>query len=228
MTSSPLAPDRDKPAAASAKAVQPEPHVSTPGGEEHERPRLRYLGQLFDTYLLCQAGESLIAIDQHAVQERLIFEELRNHYNAGTMPGQILLFPAMVELVPAEVEALEQHGAELQRLGLELQEFGGDTVVIKAVPAGLGHLAPVEVLRGILSRFSDDQLSGQEGARLDGVLSGMACKAAIKAGHALTPVEVQHLLERIERSTVFSHCPHGRSVFKRFERREIERWFQRG
>ena len=189
---------------------------------------LRYLGQLFDTYLLCQVEDGLVAIDQHAVQERLIFEELKRAYGSGTMPGQILLFPVMVELLPAEVEALGEHGAELQRLGLDLQEFGGDTVVIKAVPAGLAHLHPTEVLRGILGRFLDDQPPGQGRSRLDEVLAAMACKAAIKAGHPLTPVEVQHLLARIERSGVFSHCPHGRPVSKRFSRGEIERWFQRG
>ncbi len=211
----------------SAKATsESRPHP--PQGMAVEPARLRYLGQLFDTYLLCQAEDGLVAIDQHAVQERLIFEELKGHYDAGTMPGQILMFPAMVELLPAEVEALAQHGPELQRLGLELQEFGGDTVVIKAVPAGLDHLAPAEILRGILSHFSDDYPPGQETAMLDEVLAGMACKAAIKAGHALTPVEVHHLLERIERAGIFSHCPHGRSVVKRFSRGEIERWFQRG
>lgn len=192
-----------------------------------ERTRLRYLAQLFDTYLLCQAEDALVAIDQHAVQERLIFEELKGHYDAGTMPGQVLMFPAMVELLPAEVEALAQHGQQLQRLGLELQEFGGDTVVIKTVPAALGHLPPDEILRGVLRRFIDDQPLGLESTQLDEVLAGMACKAAIKAGHPLTPVEVQHLLERIERAGIFSHCPHGRSVVKRFSRAEIERWFQR-
>jgi DNA mismatch repair protein MutL len=203
--------------------------VANQGNDTVPAPsRLRYLGQLFDTYLLCQAEDGLVAIDQHAVQERLIFEELKGHYSAGTMPGQILMFPVMVDLLPNEVEAVAQHGSELERLGLELQEFGGDTVVIKAVPAGLGHLSPAEILGGILGRFLEDQPTNQEAARLDEVLAGMACKAAIKAGHALTPMEVQHLLERIERAGIFSHCPHGRSVVKRFSRAEVERWFQRG
>jgi DNA mismatch repair protein MutL len=188
---------------------------------------LRYLGQLFDTYLLCQGDDGLVAIDQHAVQERLIFEELKGHYSAATMPSQILMFPEMVELLPAEVQALAQHGPELQRLGLELQEFGGDTVVIKAVPAGLGHLPPAEILGGILSRFIDEHSSGQGGSRLDEILAGMACKAAIKAGHRLTPIEVQHLLDRMQRAGIFSHCPHGRPVLKRFSRGDIEKWFQR-
>jgi len=187
----------------------------------------RYLGQLFDTYLLCQVEDGLVAIDQHAVQERLIFEELKRYYDSSSMPSQILMFPEMVELNSAEVNALDHYGPEMQRLGLELQEFGGDTVLIKAVPAGLSHLPPTEILHGILSRFIDDQLPAQGGARLNEVLASMACKAAIKAGHALTPLEAKHLLDRMQKAGIFSHCPHGRPVFKRFSRYDIEKWFQR-
>ncbi len=205
----------------------PPPKFDLPLSVPPEPAHLRYLGQLFDTYLLCQMEDSLVAIDQHAVQERLIFEDLKGHYDTSTMPSQLLMFPEMIELVPAEVEAVEHHSAELLRLGLDLQEFGGDTVLIKAVPAGLSHLPPTEILRGFLSRFIDDQLPAQGVTKLHGVLASMACKAAIKAGHALSPLEVQHLLDRMQAAGIFSHCPHGRPVFKRFSKVDIEKWFQR-
>ena len=209
------------------------PRPSSPTADDPPRPAppapppLRYLGQLFDTYLLCQMEDGLLAIDQHAVQERLIFEELKGHYDTGSMPSQLLMFPEMIELLPAEVEAVEEHTAELLRLGLELQEFGGDTVLIKAVPAGLSHLPPTEILRGVLSRFIDDQLPAQGATKLHEVLAGMACKAAIKAGHVLSPLEVQHLLDRMQSAGIFSHCPHGRPVLRRFSKADIEKWFQR-
>lgn len=195
------------------------------GGEI--RPSVRYLGQLLGTYLLCEVNDGMIAIDQHAVQERLIFEDLKRHYAAATMPSQILMFPAMVELVPAEIEALEEHEAEFLRLGLEVQSFGGDTVVVKAVPAALGHLPPAEILRGILGRYVEGQISAHGEARLEEILAGMACKAAIKAGHRLTDREVQHLLDQMHLAGIFSHCPHGRPVVKQFSKYEIEKWFQR-
>lgn len=191
------------------------------------RASLRYLGQLFDTYLLCEVDDGLIAIDQHAVQERLIFEDLKRHYAAATMPSQILMFPAMVELVPAEIQALGEHETEFLRLGLDVQSFGGDTVVVKAVPAALGHLVPAEILRGILGRYVEGQVSGHGSARLEEILAGMACKAAIKAGHQLTEREVQHLLDQMHLSGIFSHCPHGRPVVKQFSRNDIEKWFHR-
>lgn len=188
---------------------------------------VRYLGQLLDTYLLCEVDSGLIAIDQHAVQERLIFEDLKRHYAAASMPSQMLMFPAMVELIPAEIQALDEHEAEFLRLGLEVQPFGGDTFVVKAVPAALGHLPPAEILRGILGRYVDGQVSGQGADRLEEILAGMACKAAIKAGHQLTEREVQHLLDQMHLAGIFSHCPHGRPVVKQFSRNEIEKWFQR-
>jgi len=196
-----------------------------PVGED--RPSVRYLGQLLDTYLLCELDDGLVAIDQHAVQERLLYEELKQHYGASTMPSQMLMFPAMVELLPAEIQALDAHGPEFSRLGIEVQSFGGDTVVIKAVPAALGHLPPAEILRGILSRYVEGQGSGQSPARLEEILAGMACKAAIKAGHRLVEQEVQHLLDRMHGAGIFSHCPHGRPVMKRFSKNDIEKWFQR-
>jgi len=187
----------------------------------------RYMGQLFDTYLLYQIDDGLLAIDQHAVQERLLFEELKAHYQAQTMPSQRLLFPEMVELNAIELQALAASRLELPRLGLELGDFGGDTVIIQAVPAGLGHLPPAEILRGILSRFAEGQSAGQGETALDDILAGMACKAAIKAGQALTPQEANHLLARTREAGIFSHCPHGRPVYKRFSRYDIEKWFQR-
>ena len=207
---------------------EPSPRPADPSRDLPPAPApIRYLGQLFETYLLCQLEDGLLAIDQHAVQERLIFEELKRQYTAGSMPSQLLMFPEMVELRPAEVEALDQHGPEFLRLGLELQEFGGDTVLIKAVPAGLSHLPASEILRGILHRFIDEGLPGRRTSTLDDVLAGMACKAAIKAGQGLEALEAQHLLERMQAAGIFSHCPHGRPVFKRFSRLDIEKWFQR-
>ncbi|MBA3016492.1 MAG: DNA mismatch repair endonuclease MutL [Proteobacteria bacterium] len=191
------------------------------------RPPVRYLGQLLGTYLLCEVEDGLIAIDQHAVQERLIFEEMKRHYAASTMPSQILMFPAMIELVPAEIQALDEYGAEFLRLGLDVQSFGGDTVVVKAVPAALGHLSPVEIFRGILGRYVEVSVSGHGSGRLEEILAGMACKAAIKAGHRLVDREVQHLLDQMHLAGIFSHCPHGRPVVKRFSKYDIEKWFQR-
>ena len=228
MVDSPLeSPTPTQPPDLPAPSPSSRPTDHTAGIPSAPAPSVRYLGQLFDTYLLCQMEDGLLAIDQHAVQERLIFGELKRQYSSGTMPSQLLMFPEMVELLPAEVQAIDQHGPEFLRLGLELQEFGGDTVLIKAVPAGLSHLPAAEILRGILNRFVDEGVPGHGPSTLDDVLAGMACKAAIKAGQSLAAMEVQHLLERMRAAGIFSHCPHGRPAFKRFSKLDIEKWFQR-
>jgi len=105
--------------------------------------------------------------------------------------------------------------------------------IIKAVPSVISHLDPEEILTGILTRFSGSEYSDGEGrklkdaTRLDDILSSMACKAAIKAGQGLSPVEVQQLLKLMHESTAFTHCPHGRPVVQMFSAAEIKKWFHR-
>lgn len=191
---------------------------------------LRIIGQLFDTYILCEGGDgTLVAIDQHAAQERLIFERLRGQVAAGGALRQGLLFPVTVELSAGELTILEEAAAEIAALGLEVREFGGATCLIQAVPALLAHLPPAEVLRGILAGFAerDGAAGGAGGRRLDDVLSLLACKAAVKANHHLLPEEMAALLKEMQRNKVFSHCPHGRPTVRVFNAAEIKKWFHR-
>lgn len=186
-----------------------------------------YLGQVFATYILCQMDDSFIVVDQHAAQERLIFEELRQHYSRKAIPRQALLFPDVLDLNSEEREVVEQYSVEIFQLGIELKEFGGESFVITAVPASLVHLAPAEVLRGIISQF----ISGAEGlgqaTRMENVLAGMACQASVKAGNCLQPQEAEALLHKMWRAGVFSHCPHGRPVARVFSKDEVQKWFLR-
>jgi len=190
---------------------------------------LRVIGQLFDTYILCEGEGSLVAIDQHAAQERLIFERLRKQVAAGGARRQGLLFPVTVELTASELVVLEESAAEIAALGLEVREFGGATCLIQAVPVLLAHLPPAEVLRGILAGFAERSgaAAGGESRRLDDVLAVMACKAAVKANHALLPEEMTALLKEMQTHQVFSHCPHGRPTVRVFNASEIKKWFHR-
>jgi DNA mismatch repair protein MutL len=190
---------------------------------------LRVIGQLFDSYILCEGAGTLVAIDQHAAQERLIFERLRGQVAAGGALRQGLLFPVTVELSAGELAILEEASAEIAALGLEVREFGGATCLIQAVPALLAHLGPEEVLRGILAGFAEriGVAAGGEARRLEDVLAVMACKAAVKANHPLQPEEMAALLREMQRHEVFSHCPHGRPTVRVFDAAEIKKWFHR-
>ncbi|MBU0673359.1 MAG: DNA mismatch repair endonuclease MutL [Proteobacteria bacterium] len=216
--------------AESASDIPPGPLCSTPvsfGGvtRQEESHPVRVIGQLFDTYLLCQVEDGFLVIDQHAAQERLIFERLKKQYERGAVVRQGLLFPETVELSPAELTVLENFADRIATLGLDFQEFGGTTVVIKAVPAILGHLSPGEVIRELLARFGST--GPRAGAQTDAILAGMACKAALKANHRLTVVEQEALVAEMQANDVFSHCPHGRPVARKFTGAEVKKWFFR-
>ena len=198
---------------------------------------LKPIGQFMDLYLLCEArrGEErfLVVIDQHAVHERILFENLKKQFDSKQMASQNLLFPKMLELTPESADILEKNTEEIRMLGIVVEEFGGDNFIIKAVPSVISHLDPEEILSGILTQFSGADYSHENGrkredaTRLEDILSSMACKAAIKAGQNLTHLEIQQLLKLMKESRAFTHCPHGRPVVRMFSAAEIKKWFHR-
>lgn len=187
---------------------------------------VRIIGQIRNAYILCEVEDGLVAVDQHALQERILFEKLKEDYRNQGVPRQSLLFPKMVQLPPEVGNVLRNHNEDILNLGLEIEPFGGDSYVIKAVPALMTHLEAEDVAIGILSRFTDKVISASE-SRMEHILATMACKAAIKAGQNLSRTEMEHLVARILQSPVFSHCPHGRPVMKQFSVRDIKGWFHR-
>jgi DNA mismatch repair protein MutL len=190
--------------------------------------RLKYVGQFMGSYLLCETGDGIAVIDQHAAHERLLFETLKKQYRDMAMPSQALLFPEIIECTPEQIEMLQKHGPEIAAIGLSIREFGGQSYVIKAVPAILGHLGPREIAAGIFDHFLHREIRGKDAARrMEDVLAVMACKAAVKAHDVLRPEEGEALLRRMEEADVFSHCPHGRPVLKVFSEAEIKKWFAR-
>ncbi|MBU2538647.1 MAG: DNA mismatch repair endonuclease MutL [Proteobacteria bacterium] len=205
---------------AQSSTVSREEIVPRPGG-------LRYLGQVLDTYLLCATENGLLAVDQHAAHERLLFEALKKQFAGKKIIRQTLLFPKVIECSLEEIQILKQYAEEIGALGVEIEDFGGNSHVVKAVPAVLGRSPVEEVMAGIFARFAEGG-SGKGGVRAEEVLSDMACKAAIKAGQSLTPREAEALLEEMQRADIFSHCPHGRPVAKSFTGQDIKKWFYRG
>lgn len=215
-------------AAPAQHGLEAEP-TQTVGREESAPPLggLRYLGQVLDTYLLCATENGLLAVDQHAAHERLLFETLKRQFAGKKIARQTLLFPKVLECSLEELQILRQYAEEIGALGVEIEDFGGGSQVVKGVPAVLGRSPVEEVMAGIFSRFAESG-SGKGGVRAEEVLSDMACKAAIKAGQSLSPTEAQALLDEMQRAEVFSHCPHGRPVAKSFTAYEIKKWFYRG
>jgi len=196
--------------------------------EDNHGSSFRYIGQLNSSYLLCESGGELVIIDQHAAHERLIYESLKKQYAEKGMTGQPLLFPEMIECSPRQQVVLDDFGKEIADLGVEIAEFGGNSYVVKAVPAMLVHLGVQEIINGIFDRYlAGGARTAASADRLDDVLAMMACKAAVKANDQLQPEEGEELLRKMEEAAIFSHCPHGRPVMKRVTGPEIEKWFKR-
>ncbi len=199
------------------------PAEGTYGGAGSYRPAL----QIHNRYLVTESEEGVTIIDQHALHERILFEQIRARIEAGALETQNLLVPEPVDLSPAEAAIALEHRDVLAQLGVRIEPFGGDTVLITGFPAMLANMNPGEVLHALLERLVSG--GGQPDRRdlLDDMLHTVACKAAIKAGDRLTTSEIAALLE--QRHTVHDshHCPHGRPTELVFTRDELDKQFKR-
>jgi DNA mismatch repair protein MutL len=183
--------------------------------------------QLHDAYLVVETPDGMLVIDQHALHERILFEQLRRRVQAGQLERQRLLIPEPIDL-PAEQAArvLEAKG-DLAGLGLEVEDFGGGTVLLASYPAILGRAAPATVFRGVADVLVAKDRPPTRDQLLERVLATMACRAAVKAGDRLTPEEIASLLEQRELADNTHHCPHGRPTSLLFSRHELDRQFRR-
>jgi DNA mismatch repair protein MutL len=183
--------------------------------------------QLYDAYLVLETPEGMLVIDQHALHERVLFEQLKRRIREGTLEIQRLLVPEPVELSAEQAaRALEQRDA-LSQLGLGVEDFGGGTVLLTSYPAILGKRSPVEAFKGVVDFLSaKDRLPTREQLFND-LLSLMACHAAVRAGDPLTQEEIAALVALREMADDTHHCPHGRPTSLLFSKHDLDRQFRR-
>ena len=206
---------------ASAPAGTPEQM----GFDLQEGPEpLRYVGELFRTYILAERGDEVCIIDKHAAHERQLFEKLAASY--GDVPSQLLLEPVVVELSAEEKTALLANIDLLERAGLEIDDFGGNSVFLRAVPADVEQGSAEDLLVELAAKLahgSRDALS----EKTEWVLHSISCRAAIKAGDHTSPQELMALAEKILSGEVPPFCPHGRPCVLKLTRKELEKQFGR-
>lgn len=183
--------------------------------------------QLHNRYLITESGDGMVVIDQHALHERILYEQLREKVNAGVLETQRLLVPEPVELTPAEAAAALDAKDSLAKIGIEVASFGGDTVLVSAYPAMLANMSPSEMLRQLVDGLLAGEKTPERRDLLDELLHMIACKAAIKAGDRLTPEEITSLLDQRHLFADSHHCPHGRPTALVFTRDELDRRFKR-
>lgn len=183
--------------------------------------------QVQNRYLVTESEEGMVIIDQHALHERILYEQLRTKVLDGALETQRLLVPEPVHLTPAESAVVLDARDVLSELGIEISPFGGDTVLVMSYPAMLASLNPGELLRQIVNQLLAGGKRPERRDMLDELLHMVACKAAIKAGDKLSLEEVTALLEQRHLCQDAHHCPHGRPTALVFTRDELDRRFKR-
>ncbi|HEY5931695.1 MAG TPA: DNA mismatch repair endonuclease MutL [Nitrospira sp.] len=219
---------------AESKTLQPRSETQLPLVSEAAEPYVRVppaeviaLGQINRTFLIAQVGGDLTVIDQHTAHERVLFERL---YRAWTTPGiqaQPLLIPDPVELSPPQATLLQRHQHDLEQLGVDIEPFGSSTVLIRAIPVGLGKIDPTTFLQDLLDDLTQwDRASSLE-ASVRSVLASLACHGAVRAGRSMKSEEIKALVEDWRTEGEITTCPHGRRTSFRLSITDLEKMFGR-
>jgi DNA mismatch repair protein MutL len=186
---------------------------------------VRVIGQLRNTYILCELQDGFLILDQHAAHERIVFETLKRSFIESGIESQSLLIPYELEFTLKERDVFFEKGDKLERFGVEVEHFGGNTFLLRAVPVLLENVHWDSFFSEVLLRIGEKNYSAD--ADLDGILSVMACHGSIRAGQRLMFEEMEQLVGQLQEMELPTNCPHGRPVFKFFRFYEIEKMFKR-
>jgi DNA mismatch repair protein MutL len=207
-------------------------HPSAPGrvhavSREKSTQYDRKFLQIHDSFIVAQTEEGFVIIDQHALHERIIYEDLCRRIRKSKLQSQRLLIPESFEVTASGSEALKANTELTDKLGIELVPFGPRTMAVQAFPTLLSSVQPLDFIQDLIDLF-DRKDAGLDAERLlDEVLNMAACKAAIKAGQKLTDSEIEQLLADRQNAESSSRCPHGRPTTIKFSISDLEKQFKR-
>ncbi len=209
--------DEDEGEAFAGGEVTPEGEAAVPS---------RILGQVHASYILVEAADGVLIVDQHSAHERILYERTMRVLGTEADGAQKLLFPLTLEFVPAELDAIEAHGDMLARLGFEFEPFGGRSLIVHAVPTPHARFDAERCLRDVVQDLAGGRFGGLTNP-MERFASTFACRAAIKAGQALTEQEMRELVERLFACELPAHDVHGRPTIVQLPKAELERRFGR-
>ncbi len=190
-------------------------------------PQKKFL-QIGDSFIVAQTADGFIIIDQHALHERLIYEDLSTRIREGKLQSQQLLLPENFEVTPGQAGILKRNSEILEKLGIKAEPFGPGTIAVQAFPALLSRIAPAGFVQDLLDLLAETAQQGLTLERvLQEVLSMASCKAAIKAGQKLSDSEIEQLLADRQKIENAGRCPHGRPTTIKFSMAELQKQFNR-
>lgn len=189
-------------------------------------------GQVANTYVVAEAADGLVIVDQHAAHERLVLERLRAAGAEDAIKrSQALLMPDVVEMDEPSCDRLEDAIPKLAELGLVIERFGPDAMLVRAVPQVLGKANPAKLLQDIADDIAkhgpDEKGAILLGEKLDLVLATMACHGSVRAGRVLSVAEMNALLREMERTPRSGQCNHGRPTWVKLSMDDVEKLFGR-
>jgi len=215
------APGDDQPSAPSPSGSQEQPPANTPSALPGRAV------QMHNLYLVVETDEGILIVDQHALHERVMYEQLKDRIASGKLESQRLLLPETVSVSPDEAARLEEQRELLDTLGIDVTSFGTDSVGVQSFPSVLRDTDVASFLRSLLDTLADR--TGETGSDviLNDLISMMACKAAVKAGDPLTQEEIDALMKQRHLIHSSASCPHGRPTMLRLTKADLNRQFHR-
>lgn len=183
--------------------------------------------RIFNTYIIAEASDELLIIDQHIAEEKVLYEKLKRQMKESNVPSQGLLLPVTVELTPSQLTILNSALGIMNRMGFDIENFGGRTVVIRAVPSVLQKGDVKKIVMELIDQISSSQDRGDEIRLQEEALIMTACHSAIQAGENLTDAEAGNLIRELLKTSPPFVCPHGRPIIVRMKKTELESRFQR-
>jgi len=188
-------------------------------------PALKILGQIHKTFFVAETEGGIVFIDQHVVQERVLYERFMQQYLNNNIAVQHLLQGEIIELSAVEKAALLENQEKLQELGFNLEHFGENTFILKTIPTIFGRTQPKNLLFDVLTSLVKEKNKLEQ--IQEEIITRMACRASVKAGDTMTIPEIQKLLEELKQTKLPYTCPHGRSILIKLNVDELEKKFKR-
>ena len=183
--------------------------------------------QVHENYIIAQTAHGMVIVDQHAAHERLVYERLKAQRDDAGIAAQALLIPEIVDLSPLDAARILDLADDLAALGLGIEAFGGSAIAVREVPAILGQVNATALIRDILDDLADLGDSTRLQARIDAVLSRMACHGSVRSGRQMRAEEMNALLREMEATPLSGQCNHGRPTYVELKLADIERLFGR-
>ncbi|UAB88525.1 DNA mismatch repair endonuclease MutL [Ruegeria sp. SCSIO 43209] len=210
----------------SGRIVEPVPETA-PEDEPQDLPLGAARGQVHENYIIAQTADGMVIVDQHAAHERLVYEKLKAQMAENGVAAQALLIPEIVELTDGDCARLMAVAEDLSRFGLTIESFGGGAIAVRETPAILGEVDARAMILDILDELADQGESQTVQARIEAILSRVACHGSVRSGRRMRAEEMNALLREMEATPHSGQCNHGRPTYVELKLSDIERLFGR-